>query len=261
MKQIEEDVLSILSTLDIDGNSVRITKQLDRKLYLAVNEVLNRIGSTWDRRTKAHVFDVDPTERLEVVMNSGVLDPKVKTGYFPTPAVIVDRMIELADLNTRQLILEPSAGQGHIVKEILEHMDAHSQVLICENLPENVHILEELGLTVEGEFFEFVEECNESGESGLLFDRIIMNPPFSPKQSDIDHVTAAYGLLAPGGILVAIMSAGVLFRENQKSVFFRDKIMKPHQTFLENLPSGAFKESGTQVRTILLRLEKSLARP
>ena len=37
-------------------------------------------------------------------------------------------------------------------------------------------------------------------------------------QQDIDHVTAAYGLLAPGGILVTIMSAGVLFRENKKTV-------------------------------------------
>ena len=252
---IPEQVLTVLSTVEIEGNNVRITAQLDRKLYLAVNKVLDRIGGTWNKKAKAHVFDADPTERLEVVINSGVLDPKVKTGYFPTPAVIVDRMIELADLNNRQLILEPSAGQGHIVKEILEHMDTYSQVLICENLPENVHILEEMGLTVEGEFFEFVDECNESGEDGLLFDRIIMNPPFE-RQADIDHVTAAYGLLAPGGILVTIMSAGVLFRENKKTVEFRETIMEPHGTYLDKLPAGAFKESGTMVNTILLRLEK-----
>ena len=252
---IPEEVLTVLSTVEIDDHNVRITAQLDRKLYLAVNKVLDRIGGKWNKKAKAHAFDVDPTERLEVVINSGVLDPKVKTGYFPTPGVIVDRMIELADLNNRQLILEPSAGQGHIVKEILEHMDAHSQVLICENLPENVHILEELGLTVEGEFFEFVEECNESGQYGMLFDRIIMNPPFEA-QSDISHVTAAYGLLAPGGILVTIMSAGVLFRQNKKTVEFRDNIMEPHGTHLDRLPAGAFKESGTMVNTILLRLQK-----
>ena len=235
---IPEQVLTVLSTLEIEGHNVRITAQLDRKLYLDVNKVLDRIGGKWNKKAKAHVFDVDPTERLDVVINSGVLDPKVKTGYFPTPAVIVDRMIELADLNNRQLILEPSAGQGHIVKKIIEHMDTHSQVLVCENLPENVHILEEFGLTVEGEFFEFVEECNGSGENGMLFDRIVMNPPFE-RQADIDHVTAAYGLLAPGGILVTIMSAGVLFRENKKTVEFREKIMEPHGTYLDRLPGGA----------------------
>lgn len=250
---IPEQVLTILSTVEIDNHNVRITAQLDRKLYLAVNKVLDRIGGTWNKKVKAHVFDVDPTERLEVVINSGVLDPKVKTGYFPTPAVIVDRMIELADIGPNQLILEPSAGQGAIVDKIIPLLgDQLARLVICENLPENIQILIEKGYGSLGDFFNYFKLCNHEN---IRFDRIVMNPPFE-RQNDISHVTAAYGLLAPGGILVTIMSAGVLFRENKKSVIFRDKIMKPHQTFLENLPSGAFKESGTQVRTILLRLEK-----
>ena len=250
---IPEDVLKVLSTVEIEGNNVRITAQLDRKLYLAVNKVLVRIGGTWNKKAKVYVFDVDPTERPEVVINSGVLGPKIKTGYFHTPVVIVDRMIELADPSIKDWILEPSAGQGHIADKICDFTGAAKDtVFICENLPENIQILEEKGYCVRGEFFEF---ASSNLAQDWKFDRIIMNPPFE-RQADIDHVTAAYGLLAPGGILVTIMSAGVLFRENKKSVIFRDKIMKPHQTFLENLPSGAFKESGTQVRTILLRLEK-----
>lgn len=75
-------------------------------------------------------------------------------------------------------------------------------------------------------------------------------------QQDIDHVTAAFNLLAPGGILVTIMSVGVTFRANKKTVEFRENIMEPHCTYLEQLPSGAFKESGTMVNTIILRLEK-----
>ena len=253
---IPEDVLKVLSTVEIEGNNVRITSQLDRKLYSAVNKVLDRIGGKWNRKAKAHVFDVDPTERLEVVMNSGVLDPKVKTGYFPTPAVIVDRMIGLADLDRKHQILEPSAGQGHISDEICTRLGLHHhEIMVCETLAENRHILkgkeyvvEELG------FLEFAEECNAND---IEFDRIIMNPPFSPQaQADIDHVTAAYGLLSPCGILVTIMSAGVLFRENKKTVEFRETIMDPHGTYLDRLPAGAFKESGTMVNTILLRLQK-----
>ena len=78
METIEEDVLTVLSTLEIDENDVMITKQLDRKLYLAVNKVLERIGGKWNRKAKAHVFDADPTERLNNVIECGVLDPKVK---------------------------------------------------------------------------------------------------------------------------------------------------------------------------------------
>ena len=251
---IPEQVLTVLSTVKIDGNKVYITAQLDRKLYLAVNKVLDRIGGKWDKRTKAHVFDVDPTERLEVVINSGVLDPKVKTGYFPTPAVIVDRMIELADISIQDWILEPSAGQGHIVDKICEFTgSAKNTMFVCEVLPENIQILKEKGYCVRGEFIDFAQKYGDV--MGWTFNRIIMNPPFEA-QSDISHVTAAYGLLAPGGILVTIMSAGVLFRENKKTQEFRDNIMEPHGTYLDKLPAGAFKESGTMVNTILLRLEK-----
>ena len=250
---IPEQVLKVLSTVEIDGNNVRITAQLDRKLYIAVNKVLDRIGGTWNRKAKAHIFDVDPTERLEVVINSGVLDPKIKTGYFPTPAVIVDRMIELADLNREQTILEPSAGQGHITDKICAHLGMLPlQIHVCETLPENRIILEEKEYYNRGDFFEYARDCNETI---FCFDRIIMNPPFEA-QSDISHVTAAFGLLAPGGILVTIMSAGVLFRENKKTVEFRETIMEPYSTYLDLLPVGAFKESGTIVNTVLLRLEK-----
>ena len=254
MSQIAEDVLRVLSAVDISGNEVIIIGHLDRKLYLAVNEVLQRIGGKWNRKAKAHIFDADPTDRLNNVIESGVLDPKIKTGYFPTPAVIVDKMIQLASLERHHMILEPSAGQGHISDEICKRLNIHThEMLVCEILAENVHILNEKGYRVEElGFFEFAEECHILE---VLFDRIVMNPPFE-NQSDISHVTAAYGLLAPGGILVTIMSAGVTFRENKKTKEFRERILEPHGTYLERLPSGAFKDSGTMVNTILLRLSK-----
>ena len=254
MSQLTEDVRRVLSAVNISGNEVQIIGHLDRKLYLAVNKVLSQIGGKWNRKAKAHVFDTDPTDRLNAVIESGMLDPKIKTGYFPTPAVIVDKMIALADLNRDHLILEPSAGQGHISDEICKRLGLHThEIMVCETLAENRHILKEKGYVVEDcDFFNFFKQCDYEN---IRFDRILMNPPFE-RQEDIDHVTAAYGLLAPDGILVTIMSAGVIFRENKKTVEFRERIMDPHTTCLEHLPSGAFKESGTMVNTILLRLEK-----
>lgn len=257
MSQLNEDVLTVLSTLEIDGLQVKITEQLDRKLYLSVNDVLQRIGGKWNRKAKSHIFNADPTDLLNVVIESGLLAPKVKTGYFPTPPEIVKRMIDLADLDRKHLILEPSAGQGHIADEICSRLKLHThEIMVCETLPENKHILGENGYAVEElEFIAFAEECHEVG---VNFDRIVMNPPFGPpSQADITHVTAAFGLLSPGGILVTIMSAGVLFRMNKKTTEFREYIMEKRGTYLDRLPEGAFKESGTMVNTILLRLEKT----
>ena len=254
METIENNVLAVLSTLKIDGNTVRITGQLDRKLYLAVNKVLDRIGGKWNRKAKAHVFDDDPTDRLNNVIECGMLDPKVKTGYFPTPREIVDKMIELAmPLKREFVVLEPSAGQGHISDALVNlPFEQRGMVVVCENLPENINVLKEKGYSPIDEFFNHFKMCDHTN---TRYDRILMNPPFE-RQSDIDHATAAYHLLAPNGVLVAIMSGGVTFRKNKKTVEFREKILEPCCTHLEHLPDGSFKESGTMAHTIMLRLEK-----
>ena len=84
-----------------------------------------------------------------MVIETGVLDPVIKTGYFPTPANIVNKMVDLAMLSPEQLILEPSAGQGHIADLIANDINAcHSDIAVCETLPENVHILQEKGYKV-----------------------------------------------------------------------------------------------------------------
>jgi hypothetical protein len=80
-----------------------------------------------------------------------------------------------------------------------------------------------------------------------------MNPPFT-KQQDIDHVAHAYSLLRQGGKLVAVISSAFTFRENRKSVEFRE-LVRQHGHF-EHLPLGTFKDSGTEVATVLVTLFK-----
>ena len=80
-----------------------------------------------------------------------------------------------------------------------------------------------------------------------------MNPTFE-KQYDIDHVLHAYSLLGNNGKLVSIMSAGMSFRQNKKSVDFRNFVEK--HGYFEHLPENSFKESGTGVNTIIVVLNK-----
>jgi len=256
MIQIDQYVLKVLSTVEINGTDVKITEQLDRKLYLSVNEVLDRIGGKWNKKAKAHVFNEDPTDKLNAVIECGVLEPKVKTGYFLTPPALVARMIELAELNRKHLILEPSAGQGHICDGVCDelHLPAKDALLMCcEILPDNRKILKDKGYSLEDlEFFGFAEEILKTSS---CFDRILMNPPFEA-QSDLSHVTTAFNLLRKGGVLVAIMSKGVMFRENKKTVAFRESILDEYAVLLEDNPDGAFKESGTMVNSVMIKLVK-----
>ena len=86
-----------------------------------------------------------------------------------------------------------------------------------------------------------------------LFDRIVMNPPFADQQ-DIRHVMHAATFLKPGGRLVAIMSAGVAFRDDRLSRAFR-ALLGERGGAIESLPEGAFQASGTGVRAVLVTIE------
>jgi 16S rRNA G1207 methylase RsmC len=88
----------------------------------------------------------------------------------------------------------------------------------------------------------------------LRFDRVAMNPPFADG-ADVVHVTRAFGMLAPGGKLVAIMSAGVEFRSDKKTVAFRELVAANGGT-IERLPEDSFRESGTSVRTVIAEITK-----
>jgi predicted RNA methylase len=84
---------------------------------------------------------------------------------------------------------------------------------------------------------------------GAVYDRVLMNPPFS-RQADIKHVTHALGFVKPGGMVVAVMSAGAEFRQDKTATEFR-KLVADRGGWIERLPDDAFESSGTSVRTVL----------
>jgi len=249
-KKISEQTLAIISRVTVEGNNVFLTcGQLDRKQYQAVNDVLTSLGGKWSRKAQAHVFQEDPTLKLESVINSGEITMPETNGYFPTPEAIAEKIVSLAIIEPGMKVLEPSAGQGALV-ECLVPVEC---VIDCiELLPENVRVLRSKGFFVaEADFLTSI--CD-----GYKYDRIVMNPPFAYNghpQADIDHVKHALSFLSEKGRLVSIMSSGVLFRENKKTVAFREMVNEMGGYF-ERLPEGSFKESGTNVNTCFVVIER-----
>lgn len=245
MKLLSPEALTVLGSMDVHGTLAAITAgQLDRKIYTEVNKALEAIGGRWLRGMRAHIFDGDPRDALDqIVLTGGFCDKKQEFGFFETPAAVVKMLVDRADLKPGQVMLEPSAGRGSIALEMARF--AGPPDLTCVEIQiENATIMRKAGLYV---------ECDDflAWRPLIAPNRIVANPPFA-RQADIDHVTHAYSLLAPGGRLVSVMSAGVMFRENKKTVAFRKLLGK-----IEPLPDGAFKESGTDVRTCIVTLEKS----
>jgi predicted RNA methylase len=219
--------------------------QLERKLYEAVNEVLEALGGKWNRSKKCHQFKDDPRAVLQVALATGSFITPQDFGYFPTPEAIARKVVEAADIRPGMVVLEPSAGRGALAKvagEIVGVENVHT----VEMLPDNRAVLQEAGFNLFGEDFLAMTPRP-------MYDRIVMNPPFE-RLADIAHVEHAARFLRPDGVLVAITSPGWQFREQKKPKAFRE-LMERAGDVVEELEAGAFRQSGTDVRTVILRLE------
>lgn len=199
-------------------------------------------------------------------------------GFFPTPDAAVDFLLfgnsrnydyrMMADKTKTPLrVLEPSAGTGQIAKRLVnlwkekEDADFHRQryhsghrVTCVEIQP---HLANELALSGRYEKVIRADFLTLSPPPAAdLFDMVAMNPPFD-RERDIDHVMHAMKFLRPGGMMMAIMSAGTEFRETRKSVAFRE-LMKSWHAEWHDLPARSFANSGTgtNINTIRLLVRK-----
>jgi 16S rRNA G1207 methylase RsmC len=166
--------------------------------------------------------------------------------------MVAEQLVTLACIEPGHRILEPSAGSGNLIDAVLES-SGNVQLSYCKM---NCFLLDLLREKYDGrgsvhfvgrDFMEL-----DSATSEQQFDRIVMNPPFERGQ-DIDHILHAYRMLAPQGILTAIVSAGVFHRKDKKTQGFR-KLLEQSKAFVQQLPSEAFKSSGTMTPCTIVRL-------
>lgn len=192
--------------------------------------------------------------------------PAKNFGLFPTPDGLADKVIEAAKLysDAPLRILEPSAGTGQLARRAarVEYTDYKSngrKTRLAGHRVTCVEIQPELAVALKEEEIYARVLCRDflTVTPEPVYDRILMNPPFSAAQSDIDHVYHAWSFLKPGGILVAIMSAGAEFRDTKKAVAFR-ALMEKNGARWRDLPAGSFAEAGTYVNTILLVVHRGV---
>lgn len=250
---VSQDVLLAIESAALDGPCLRLTAQLDRKAYEAVNKVLAAAGGAWNRKMKAHVFDGDAAEAVEPILLTGeVRLTKQEFGQFDTPLSIAARVIHEAGIASGMMVLEPSAGIGNIAVAAIGNGGIVHTVEID---PERNA---KLVMRIAASHAPAAQHCTGQHADFLsldpnpVYDRIVMNPPFA-KQADIKHVLHALKFLKPDGKLVAIMSASVGFRTNRITEEFRHFVTERGGS-IEPLPDDSFKEAGTAVRTVLVTI-------
>lgn len=240
---LTDDVADILSRSTITGNNLHLPpERLEPKLYQAVNKAIVAAGGKWKGgKISAHVFESDPRQRLGLMLETGVaIDHKKLRQAFYTPASLAEKVARMADVKGHW-VLEPSAGGGALVEACANAGAAGVKCIEID--PDAAEQLRQDGLTgVLTADFLTVEPVKK-------YPRIVMNPPFT-KDQDIKHVSHALRFLAPGGVLVAIMA------DSPNRPKFA-AMLKGYRHEIEAVPAGAFKASGTSVRTMIVRVHSA----
>ncbi|MFD3851670.1 class I SAM-dependent methyltransferase [Streptomyces microflavus] len=241
------DALTVLTDprTVIHGDTVRIPFEIDRVAYEQVNTVLKAMGGRWDGRKaiRGHVFPHRIEEHFRQCLAVGEYPTRNEQGWFPTPHPLVMQMCDLAGIYAGMTVLEPSAGSGALTAEIARRGGVVDSV---ELDPRRAELLRQQGdsrKVIAGNFLDLDPLDYEEG-----FDRIVMNPPFA---NGLDHIRHAIGFMKADGILVSIMSAGLMWWSDKASAAFRREVEEVGGE-IEALPDDSFAVSGTNVRTCLV---------
>lgn len=167
--------------------------------------------------------------------------------FFPTPAGMIERMIEIANIESWHRVLDPSAGGGDICLAV---RNLGVQTVECFEV--NSDLVQ--ALTLLG--FPPLARDFLNATPRPIYDRILMNPPYC-KDAYIEHVRNAYHWLFPGGELVAVLPNGYRDSSIKKRREFADWLDAIGGDYYPN-PADAFTKSDRScgVSTHLIHLKR-----
>jgi predicted RNA methylase len=240
--KLDADILDALAAATTAGNELYLPARLAPELYQRVDAALQSAGGNWSKARKAHVFPFLASAGLAALRAEREVttaeERKQRTQFFATPPDVADQLIGLAGLGPGHVVLEPSAGDGAIVRRL----PAVAAVDCVEADPERARILQ-TGLprqprsVTEADFLTLPPRP--------VYDRVIMNPPFA-RGADVRHVLHALRFVKPGGRLVAVMLPASASRGNAEARQL-SALMKDYEGWFEAVEDGAFARAGTHV--------------
>ncbi|MFI9026332.1 class I SAM-dependent methyltransferase [Streptomyces sp. NPDC053560] len=248
--QFPPEVLRVLTDprTIIRDDKVAVPFEIDRPVYEQMNKVLKEMSGRWDGRkaVRAHVFPYRIEEHMRQCLAAGEYPSRYEQGWFPTPPNLVMQICDLAGINAGTTVLEPSAGSGAMTSEIARRGGIVDGVELDARRAEILREQGDCRRVVHGDFLGL--DPLDYAEEG--FDRIVMNPPFA---GGLDHIQHALGFMGDDGILVSVMSNGLMWWSDKAAVEFRELVEEVGGE-IEALPEDAFAVCGTNVRTCLLFL-------
>lgn len=235
-----------------ESQSVLYPALVDAALYHG--EVYTAIKSTLFALHDPNEPSSDPLREL------GIRIAKAQTagyrGYFRSPKAIVDLLLDAAEINHGDAVLEPAAGDGAILDGIKERFSPSDIACLhfAEIVPELYSICEDKDFTPQPRIgHDFM--VPGPWDQDWRYNVIVGNPPFENNQ-DTRFIMKAYDWLAVGGRMVMICSEHPFFASRDREALTFLAWLSSVGGITEKLPAESFKESGTGVAARIVVIDK-----
>ncbi len=230
----------------VHGNVVYLPEQ-QLSNYPQVKSALSKAGGKYKQNT--FVFPNDAKPYMDLLIGGKKVNIQKEFQFFATPKALASKLARMAFIESGQVVLEPSAGQGAIVQAVNE-LVSNVKIDVCELMELNQKVLRDTTNTsfICSDFLEIPDGYKNH------YDVIIANPPFTGNQ-DIIHIEKMHECLKKSGRLVTIASNSWRTGSQKKQVAFREWLDEIGAD-IEDISAGEFKESGTMVGACIVSLWK-----
>jgi len=175
-------------------------------------------------------LDKQPNDKSKIINTQKNVEFQQYYTNYELAKYIINKT-NLKSVKDKVEILEPTAGEGYLIKPIYD-MKIDYNLDLIELDKENRKKLDEIAKSSLGNINLLTQANFLLSTQSKRYDYIFMNPPFHIKKStnaiikrdiwDFDFVKRAFAMLKIGGQLVAITSKHFMFASDEKSKNFRD---------------------------------------
>lgn len=178
--------------------------------------------------------------------------------FYPTPKKLIKKMIEGINWSYVKNILEPSAGNGNIVEQLLTHATVDDSWRSKRTLftVDCIEIDEQLQLSLRDKGYRVVYNNFLTYTTLKHYDLIIMNPPFD---NGCKHLLKALEMQKDGGAIVCLLNAETLrnaYSNERKDLVNRLKELNASIEYIENEFVDAERKTAVETAMIKVSIEE-----
>ena len=239
----------MLELLYVDEKSIMLPTeiQFSAATYTILKDVLQKASGKY--HNGGFLFDSSDEAQtvLAALLDGEDVNIKKSLQYYASTDAAADILLNDVDF-TGKTIYEPHGGEGFLVRK---SFDLGAKEVLTTEIYRKFHpALEATGAKVIGtDVFDVTPDMLED------VDAIVMNPPFTGG-ADVKHFNYLLSIIPRGIPIYAIMSGCVNHHNWKVYKDFRDYLTSKGINPID-IPAGSFKESGTNVSTVAIRIPQS----